>query len=41
LAERGIGGMFKGVHINYTRSFLSWGLITVTNERIVAALKRL
>lgn len=39
--ERGMQGMFKGVHINYTRSFLSWGIINVAYERIHAALKRL
>lgn len=32
LRERGPKGMFRGVHINYTRSFLSWGIINVTYE---------
>ena len=41
LMERGIRGMFKGVHVNYTRSFLSWGITNVAYERIHAVLKRL
>ena len=41
LVERGISGMFKGVHVNYTRSFLSWGIINVSYERINETLKRL
>jgi len=34
LRTRGIRGMFKGVHLNYSRSFLSWGIINVTYEFI-------
>lgn len=30
--ERGLHGMFRGVHVNYTRSFLSWGIVNVTYE---------
>lgn len=32
--ERGLRGMFRGVHVNYTRSFLSWGIVNVTYEFI-------
>jgi len=32
LKERGGWGMFRGVHINYTRSFISWGIINVSYE---------
>ena len=35
LKERGARGMFRGVHINYTRSFLSWGIINVTYENLL------
>jgi len=34
LHTRGLHGMFKGVHLNYSRSFLSWGIINVTYEFI-------
>ena len=34
LRTRGLHGMFKGVHLNYSRSFLSWGIINVTYEFI-------
>jgi len=34
LETRGLRGMFKGVHLNYSRSFLSWGIINVTYEFI-------
>jgi hypothetical protein len=37
--ERGLRGMFKGVHLNYTRSFLSWGIINVTYENIIRVLR--
>ena len=30
LKDRGFRGMFHGVHVNYTRSFLSWGIINTT-----------
>jgi len=30
--ERGLWGMFRGVHVNYTRSFISWGITNVTYE---------
>lgn len=39
LAERGVRGMFRGVHINYTRSFLSWGIINVTYENLLKLLR--
>jgi len=32
LRSRGLLGMYKGVHLNYSRSFLSWGIINVTYE---------
>jgi len=35
LKERGGWGMFKGVHINYTRSFISWGITNVTYEYLL------
>jgi len=39
--ERGWRGMFRGVHINYTRSFLSWGIINVAYENILGTLESL
>jgi len=30
LRHRGVRGMFRGVHVNYTRSFMSWGIINMT-----------
>jgi len=38
LKERGAWGMFRGVHINYTRSFISWGIINVTYEYLYKKL---
>ncbi len=38
LTERGVKGMFRGVHVNYTRSFLSWGIINVAYENILRIL---
>ena len=39
LKNRGLRGMFAGVHVNYTRSFISWGIINfmyeVIHERLV------
>ena len=32
LEERGIRGLWHGVHVNYSRSFLSWGVINTTYE---------
>ena len=32
LKERGIRGLWHGVHVNYSRSFLSWGVINSTYE---------
>ena len=32
LRERGIRGLWHGVHVNYSRSFLSWGVINSTYE---------
>lgn len=40
LRERGWRGMFRGVHTNYTRSFLSWGIVNVTYENILYYLQR-
>ena len=34
LAKRGIRNMFAGVHVNYTRSFISWGIINFMYELI-------
>ena len=39
--ERGFRGMFRGVHVNYTRSFLSWGIVNVTYEKILQLLRTL
>jgi len=41
LRTRGLHGMFKGVHLNYSRSFLSWGIINVTYEFIHKRLERI
>ena len=30
LKDRGFRGMFHGVHMNYSRSFISWGIINTT-----------
>ena len=30
LEDRGFRGMFRGVHLNYSRSFISWGIINTT-----------
>uniref|UniRef100_A0A0K2U0C9 Mitochondrial carrier triple repeat protein 1like [Strongylocentrotus purpuratus] n=2 Tax=Lepeophtheirus salmonis TaxID=72036 RepID=A0A0K2U0C9_LEPSM len=38
LKERGFVGMFKGVHLNYTRSFISWGIINVSFEFVQSKL---
>ncbi|GFS25264.1 solute carrier family 25 member [Elysia marginata] len=37
LAERKgrLGELFKGVHLNYTRSFISWGIINVSFEVLI------
>eukprot|EP00088_Acartia_fossae_P071223 TRINITY_DN9734_c1_g2_i1.p1 TRINITY_DN9734_c1_g2~~TRINITY_DN9734_c1_g2_i1.p1 ORF type:complete len:289 (-),score=9.34 TRINITY_DN9734_c1_g2_i1:195-1061(-) len=37
--ERGLAGMFKGVHVNYTRSFLSWGITNVTYEYLITTIR--
>jgi hypothetical protein len=34
LTKRGLRGMFAGVHVNYTRSFISWGIINLMYELI-------
>jgi len=39
LKERGAWGMFRGVHINYTRSFMSWGIINMTYGYLLQLLK--
>lgn len=36
--ERGLWGLFKGVHLNYTRSFMSWGIINMTYEQVYKRL---
>lgn len=41
LRERGVRGMFRGVHVNYTRSFIQWGIINVTYENLLQVLKSL
>jgi len=38
--ERGLWGMFRGVHVNYTRSFLSWGITNVAYEFLVNRIAR-
>ena len=38
--ERGVRGMFRGVHVNYTRSFMSWGIINMTYSYILRILSR-
>nr|ACO11301.1 Mitochondrial carrier triple repeat protein 1 [Caligus rogercresseyi] len=38
LRERGLSGMFKGVHLNYTRSFISWGIINLSYEFVQSKL---
>lgn len=38
LEERGVRGMFRGVHVNYTRSFLSWGIVNVSYEKLLSFL---
>ncbi len=35
LRERGWRGIFRGVHTNYTRSFLSWGIVNLAYENIL------
>ena len=37
--ERGVRGMFKGVHVNYTRSFMSWGIINMTYGYLFRTLR--
>jgi len=37
--ERGAGGMFRGVHVNYTRSFMSWGIINMSYSYLLELLK--
>ncbi len=39
LRERGWRGMFRGVHTNYTRSFLSWGIVNLAYENILRYLQ--
>jgi len=39
LKERGAAGMFRGVHVNYTRSFMSWGIINMTYGYLLRILK--
>jgi len=39
LKERGPRGMFKGVHVNYTRSFMSWGIINMSYSYLLGVLK--
>lgn len=37
--ERGVRGMFRGVHVNYTRSFISWGIINMTYSYVLRILR--
>ncbi len=39
LRERGWRGIFRGVHTNYTRSFLSWGIVNLAYENILHHLQ--
>jgi len=39
LKERGPRGMFRGVHINYTRSFMSWGIINMSYSVLLDNLR--
>jgi len=39
LKERGARGMFRGVHVNYTRSFLSWGIINMSYSYLLGLMK--
>jgi len=41
MRKRGLKGMFAGVHVNYTRSFLSWGIINYMYEVIHVRLSRI
>ena len=38
LKERGAWGMFRGVHVNYTRSFMSWGIINMSYSWLLGLL---
>jgi len=38
LRERGAWGMFRGVHVNYTRSFMSWGIINMSYSWLLGLL---
>jgi hypothetical protein len=38
--ERGVWGMFRGVHVNYTRSFISWGITNVSYEYLRTHLSK-
>jgi len=40
LKERGAWGMFRGVHVNYTRSFMSWGIINMSYSYLLQMLPR-
>jgi len=40
LSERGAWGMFRGVHVNYTRSFISWGVINMSYSYLLELLNR-
>jgi len=40
LEERGPWGMFRGVHVNYTRSFMSWGIINMSYSYLLQLLNR-
>lgn len=39
LRNRGIKGMFRGVHVNYTRSFMSWGIINMSYGYLLSVLR--
>ena len=40
LKDRGFRGMFRGVHLNYSRSFISWGIINTTYGIVHEYLKQ-
>lgn len=39
LRNRGVKGMFRGVHVNYTRSFMSWGIINMSYGYLLGVLR--
>merc|ERR1712059_197345 len=41
LKDRGPRGMFRGVHVNYTRSFMSWDIINMSYSVLLDVLRPL